>query len=250
MARSTPPVGTLRLVNPRQRRAVLLLILSFVGLVVVFVLVSGYVSDVRKEVDPKVTVLALRKDAPAFKAVTSDMVQEKRIPERYAPKTALRDPSQIVGFQPATELTAGSILQDGMLAAQPSLQEGQRELAILVDAETGVAGKVTSGSIVDIIATYTGNDTVRNTAEVVVPQARIIDVGQTRVKGGGQDQPDPQQVVPVTFALTPKQALEVQYAESYADEVRLALRRPGDVAKLRKKDEEYQRPKNAAGGGQ
>jgi hypothetical protein len=38
--------------NPRQRRGILLLTLSALGLLGVFVLVAGYVADVRAEVDP------------------------------------------------------------------------------------------------------------------------------------------------------------------------------------------------------
>ena len=45
--------------NPRQRRGLLLIAIAALGLVVVFVLVAGYVSDVRREVDPKVSLLAL-----------------------------------------------------------------------------------------------------------------------------------------------------------------------------------------------
>ena len=50
-----------------------------------------------------------------------------------------------------------------MLIAPPQLAPGQRELAILVDAETGVAGKIGPDSIVDVIATYPGGDTKART---------------------------------------------------------------------------------------
>jgi pilus assembly protein CpaB len=239
--------------NPRQRRAVLLLALSVVGLIAVFALVAGYVSDVRSEVDPKVSVLALTRDAPANEAITDDMVQTKEIPARYAPRTALRDRGQIIGLVPGTRLTRGSILQEGMLTSSPSLQQGQRELAILVDAETGVAGKLTPGAIVDIIGTF-GGDANRNVpadSEVVVPAARVIAVGESHVKGGGatSDQAQqPQEVVPVTFALTPRESLNVTYAESFANEVRLSLRRPGDRSPLSGDEKVFKRPGNAAQG--
>jgi pilus assembly protein CpaB len=209
------------------------------------------VSDVRSEVDPKITVLALSRDAPADQAITDDMVSTKQIPARYAPATALRDRGQIIGLVPATRLTRGSILQEGMLTSAPALQTGQRELAILVDAQTGVAGKLTPGAIVDIIGTF-GGDSNRNipaSSEVVVPAARVIDVGESRLKGGGTDQTqNPEQVVPVTFGLTPKEALNVTYAESFADEVRLALRRPGDRSPLSGGETIFKRPGNASQG--
>ena len=153
-----------------------------------------------------------------------------------------------VGMQFAPgHIPAGSVLQEGMVGAPPELATGEREIAILVDAETGVAGKISPGSIVDIVATFGGDDQqgVPPESNVVVPGARIIDVGQPELKGGNavQEQAaDPATVVPVTFALDPKEALTVTYAESFASEVRLALLRPGEDSELQKKERVYRRP--------
>jgi Flp pilus assembly protein CpaB len=231
-------------VNPRQRRGLLLIGISALGLVVVFVLVAGYVADVREEVDPKVRLLMLAKPADAFQAVTDDMVREVEMPERWAPPSALRDRGQLVGVVAATRLAKDSLLQEDMLVAPPQLAPGQRELAILVDAETGVAGKIGPDALVDVIATYPGDDRKAPESRVVVPNARIIEVGQPRLAGGRgvQEQAaDPAQVVPVTFALTPEQALVISYAESNATEVRLALLRPGSDEDLSRKQRVYSR---------
>ena len=233
--------------NPRQRRGLLLLVLSGLGLLAVFVLVASYVSDVRTEVDPKIKLLTLSKPVKAFQSIPDDAVTEITMPRRWAPRTALRDRSQLVGFVAGTDLRPDSLLQRDMLVAPPDLGPGQREMAILVDAETGVAGKIGPDSVVDIVGTFAGDAErgIPPRSTVVVPGARIIDVGQPQVKGGrGVQQPDadPQEVVPVTFALTPKQQLQVTHAESFAQEVRLALRRPGDIAPLEKGETLYTRP--------
>jgi pilus assembly protein CpaB len=233
--------------NPRQRRGLLLLVLSGLGLLAVFVLVASYVADVRTEVDPKVKLLALSEPVRAYESVPDDAVTEVTMPKRWAPPTALRDRSQLVGLVASSDLTADSLLQKGMLISPPELAPGQREVAILVDAETGVAGKIGPGSVVDIIGTFQGNPDrgVKPKSTVVVPAARIIDVGQAQLQGGRGVQPaesDPKQVVPVTFALTPKQQLQVTEAESFADEVRLALRRPGDTSPLKAGELTYSRP--------
>jgi pilus assembly protein CpaB len=233
--------------NPRQRRGLLLLVLSGLGLLAVFVLVASYVADVRTEVDPKIKLLALAKPVKAYESVPDDAITEITMPKRWAPRAALRDRSQLVGYVAGTDLQADSLLQKGMLIAPPELAPGQREVAILVDAETGVAGKIGPGSVVDIVGTFDGDQQrgVPPKATVVVPGARIIDVGQTQLKGGRGVQPaesDPQEVVPVTFALTPKEQLRVTEAETNAAEVRLALRRPGDTAPLKKGETTYVRP--------
>ena len=41
-----------------------------------------------------------------------------------------------------------------MLVTPPEISEGEREVAILVDAATGVAGKIEPGRQVDVIASY------------------------------------------------------------------------------------------------
>jgi pilus assembly protein CpaB len=124
-----------------------------------------------------------------------------------------------------------------MIVTPPELEEGQREVAILVDASTGVAGKIEPGRTVDVIAAYPGdqNGQKPNRSIVVVAGARVLAVGQPRIKssGGVQDggsQADPTQVVPVTFALTKDQELRVSYAQSFAQDVRLALIPPGEDA--------------------
>ena len=214
----------------------LLLALAAAGLLGVFALVANYVSDVDTQVGPKVAVLELRTDAKKNQAITDEMVVEKLIPRRWAPKSAL-DRSQLVGFVAGSDLARNSILQEGMLIAPPQLSESEREVAILVDASTGVAGRIEEGSHVDVIAAYPGdqNGSKPNRSVVVVAGARVLAVGQPRLKsaGGVQDgnaQADPTQVVPVTFALTKAQELQVSYAQSFAQDVRLALVPPGEDA--------------------
>lgn len=230
--------------NPRQRRAILLLALAALGLLGVFVLVAGYVADVRAQVDPKMEVLALSKSVKAHEGVNDDAIKTITLPRRWAPRNAITDRGELVNLVSATDLPSDTVLQKGMLEAPPQLAAGQREIAIMVDAETGVAGKIHPGSVVDIIATYSGSETAPAQAEVVVPGARVIDVGVTVTKSDGkvqQQDAQPQSVVPVTFALTPEQDLAVTHAETFASEVRLALLRPGDLSELTKKQRTFTR---------
>jgi pilus assembly protein CpaB len=212
---------------------VLLLALAAAGLLGVFALVANYVSDVDTQVGPKVAVLELNKDAKKNQAITDDMLTVKQVPRRWVPRAALVDRNLLVGNVAASDLPRGSILQEGMIVTPPELEENQREVAILVDASTGVAGKIEPGRTVDIIAAYPGdqNGEKPNRSVVVVAGARVLNVGSPRLKSGGGDvQQDPTQVVPVTFALTKDQELRVSYAQSFAQDVRLALIPPGEDA--------------------
>lgn len=237
--------------NPRQRKGMLLMAVAGLGLVLVFVLVAGYVADVRSEVEPKVKVLQLRADVPARRPFDDRSVTEIELPQKWAPVRALRDRSALAGLVAGVDLPRGSVLQQGMAVAPPELEEGQREIAILVDAETGVAGKVGAGSTVDVVATFEGDRSESNQPEsrVIVSKARVIAVGQTTQKqrgGGDTTQVEPGQVVPVTFALTPVQALTMTYAESFAQEVRLALIRPGDDEAVPRDERSFPAPRKKA----
>jgi pilus assembly protein CpaB len=230
-------------VTPRQRKGVLLLVLAGLGLVAVFVLVAGYVADVRKDVEPKVGVLALRGDVARNEPLSAAMVKTVWLPERWAPRNAVRDPDALAGLVASADFPGGSVVQRGMATNPPQLSPKQREIAILVDAETGVAGKIGPGSTVDIVATFGGDQQrgIKPRSEILVPGARIIEVGSARTRGDATSsgQVDPKTVLPVTFALTVRQTLKVTYAEVNAQEVRLALLREGEASSVPVKQREY-----------
>lgn len=242
--------------NPRQRRGVLLVGLSIVGAIAVFVSVVNYVSDVQTRVGPMTSVLRLSADAAPFAEMTPDMVELVELPERWSPDNALTDTVEVAGLVSTVNLPAGTVLQQGMLISPPELQAGERELAILVDAETGVAGKIGRGSIVDIFATFSSEDAVPAQANIVVENALILDVGipetsaEQEPTGGFSEG----QVVPVTFALSIDESLRLAYIESFATNVRLALRAPLDNGTIGSTQRTY-RPDSAqvgqapAGGG-
>jgi pilus assembly protein CpaB len=226
--------------NPRQRRGVLLLVLAAAGAITVFFAVSSYVSDVRSQVEPLVTVLQLKEDVEPYRPIDDSELKEFELPRRWAPDTALRERSELLGQVPASRLENGSILQKGMLVPEPELEPGQRELAILIDAETGVAGKVGSGDIVDIVASFEGDDANSPKSQIVVAGARVIDVGIQRTREVPGPTPQEEEVVPVTFALSVQESLVLAYAESFAAEVRLALVRPDESEPVAPRDREFE----------
>jgi Flp pilus assembly protein CpaB len=220
--------------NPRQRRGVLLLAFAAAGALAVFFTVLTYVGNVSAQVGELRPVLRLSKAAKAYDPITPDMLTVERIPRRWAPQAALGDPSEAVGMVAAADLPAGSLVQQGMLVTRPGVQRGYREVAILVDAETGVAGKVASGDRVDIIMT-TEDDKQRRSAAYLVTNALVIDVGVPAELAKDDRRGEftkVTQAVPVTFALPLADALRLSYAESFAVKLRLALRGGGDDAPI------------------
>jgi pilus assembly protein CpaB len=237
-------------VNPRQRRGVLLMGLAGVAALAVFVSVSSYVAEVGSQVGPMTPVVRLVTDAVPYEPVTSDMLETVFVPERWMPANALETTASADGMVTTTPLPAGTVLQEGMLVPPPQLERGQRELAILVDAETGVAGKIQPGSFVDIYATFEGDQVNAPQANVVVERALILNVGtptmtseQTTTGAFVEGE-----VVPVTFALSVDDSLRLAYIESFARHVRLALRAPDDRALVDPAQRIYQPRQPQAGG--
>lgn len=208
------------------------MMLGAFGAIAAFAMVSSYVADVRAQVSDRVPVLRLKQDVEAYDVLFSEMVEVELIPQRWAP-----DPETVVesvdGYRAAAELPAGTLLQQGMLVQAPALREGEQEIAVLLGAETGVFGKVQANSEVDIFATFQGDGAGNSCAGILIAGARVLEKGEPAEQtpegeGAGFDAPE-ELLVPVTFALKPKDALKLVYAESFASEVRIALRSPLDA---------------------
>jgi pilus assembly protein CpaB len=209
------------------------------GALVVFASVLSYVGSVRAEVGELGTALRLSADVEAFAAVDDTVWEEVQLPTRWMSATTITDPRETIGLVAGTALPAGSYLQRGMLVEAPALEQGQREIAILIDAETGVAGKVRGGSVVDIYATFTGDPGLGlpSRSDIIVTNALVLQVGQPMpAEGQGFDA---QESVPITFALSVQESLALTFAESFADNVRLAIVGGGDRTPLQPKDRTF-----------
>ena len=217
--------------NPRQRRGVLLILVTVLGAVVTFVAMFSYVQSISSQVGPMTTVLKLSQQVTELKEITAADVVTEQVPKRWVPEDAIHDVNDLKGKVAAATLNKGAVLQTSMLQDPPQLTEGYREVSIMIDAETGVAGKVTPGSRVDIVSTVEDPNTKAQKSEIIIQNALITEVGvATKVQdkdenGNFSEEKDS---VPVTFSLTPEQSLKLAYAESFSKKVRLLLRREGD----------------------
>lgn len=228
--------------NPRQRRGALLLVVTSIGAIVVFFAVLTFVGDVSSKVGPMTGVLQFTRDVAALEPIESDMIEIVEVPERWAPSTAMHTENEVVGLVAGAGYVAGSTVQEGMLVPRPGVQPGYREVAIVVDAETGVAGKVAPGNHVDIIATVAGTETTAARAEIWVSNALVLEVGvPTGVEGSDSSGNfSTSSGVPVTFALTAEDALRLAYIESFSVKLRLALRGDGDDQELAPVDQVFE----------
>ncbi|MFF8591146.1 Flp pilus assembly protein CpaB [Streptomyces sp. NPDC015220] len=233
--------------NSRQRRGVILLLLSVLCALGAFAGVLTVISDVKSKVGPEVTAYQLRTDVKPYTTLTTSQFEKISMPKRWLSPNAVTDLARIRGKIAVTTLRQGSLLQSDMIVDQPVLQPGQQEVAIMIDAATGVAGKITPGSSVNVYATFAGQrqgDPAQS--KIIVTGAKVLDVGRITALDPGADNrsQQPSEVVPITFALSTPDAQRITYAESFAQRVRLALVAPGGGTGVPAKDRTYELAKD------
>ncbi|GGR69688.1 Flp pilus assembly protein CpaB [Streptomyces aureoverticillatus] len=230
--------------NSRQRRGVILLVLSVLCALGAFAGVLSVIRDVNSKVGPEVEAYELKTDVAPYKELEPDQFKKVEMPERWLSDNAVTNLREIRGKIAVTQLRKGSLLQTDMIVKRPQLEPGQQEIAIMIDAATGVAGKITPGSTVNIYATFKAEDEKgTDQSKVIVESAKVIDVGKLTSLDADPDDDRSRrresEAVPITFALDTKDAQRVAYAESFASHVRLALVGRGGEADVPRGDRTY-----------
>ncbi|MEE1741799.1 Flp pilus assembly protein CpaB [Streptomyces sp. BE147] len=228
--------------NSRQRRGVILLLLSVLCAFGAFAGVLSVISDVNSKVGPEVTAYQLKADVAPYTALNDGQFEKIKMPKRWLSENAVTNLREVESKIAVTQLRKGSLLQSDMMARKPELRAGEQEIAIMIDAATGVAGKITPGATVNIYATFSGEqqDDVSQ-SKVIVSNAKVLDVGKLTALEPRGDQRSTQstEAVPITFALNTLDTQRVAYAESFAEHVRLALVAPGSDGTIRPGDRTY-----------
>ncbi|MDI3390419.1 Flp pilus assembly protein CpaB [Streptomyces sp. B-S-A8] len=232
--------------NSRQRRGVILLLLSVLCALGAFAGVFTVIRDVNSKVGPEVTAYRLKTDIAPYKTLSAGQFEKIEMPERWLSENAVTDLDDIRGKIAVTQLKARSLLQSDMIVDRPAVGEGEQEIAIMIDAATGVAGKITPGATVNIFATFDGEQQggrdQKDQSKLIVENAKVVDVGKlTALEPRDDDRTrrDETEAVPITFALNTADAQRVAYAESFATHVRLALLGGGAGAPASADDRSY-----------
>ena len=203
------------------------MILAAIGAVAVFIAVVGYIGSVRSQYGETRTVLKINTDLDAYSAIPMNTVTKVKVPAKYVSSTQLSNTSSLINKVAAAPIPKGSYLSQGMLTDRPATKSGEQQISIMVDAETGVAGQVHTGSYVDLYATYDADQTKKDACAIrVLTNVPVLQIGNLTPTKDAKGETGSS--VPVTFALSAASALKLSAAESFAQKVRLALRNPGD----------------------
>jgi pilus assembly protein CpaB len=222
-ARYGPPLMLLGM-NPRQRRGVILIVISVIGALAIFSGVSRYTASVARQVGPTRSVLELTRDLPAYRALTQGDVHTRAVPVMFATESELTSFAEVRGRVLATPLSAGTRLQRDVLVPAPAARPGEREITVNVGVEASVAAALRPEDRVDVVAAYDPGGTATPYAQVTVSNARVLRVERLAAAGGKQENAlSGDTVLAVTFALLPADVTKVVLAQTVAKTLRLAL---------------------------
>jgi pilus assembly protein CpaB len=143
-----------------------------------------------------VNLVVPRDNIPPGRSLTADDLTVSEVGAGMAPATGFRDASQLVGRVSETLMVKGQPIVDAMLAPpgsgsglQALVPPGMRAVTLEVNEYTGVAGLITPGCHVDILATINeGNG--GQIAKTIVQNVKVTAVGQRTVAASEPPQPN------------------------------------------------------------
>jgi len=198
---------------------------------------GGYREDIQSELGPLQPVVVATARIPAGRPIAAkeveNLLEVRRIPERFAPVGALAVPAQAAGRAPATAIPAGAYLLAGQLRTpvrandhdRPSpLGPGRRpvEIAVTGAEALGAGGGDPIGARVDVIVTTEpGPGGGHGRTYVAASGVRLLALSQSDAGDSSDYSAAASNSWTATLALSRAQALRLIQAENFARGVRL-----------------------------
>ena len=220
----------------RRRRAALLLALALAAGGIAASRVSGRAAEVERQVGPLVPVLVATSDLAAGKRVGARMLAVRQVPQRFAPPDALSSPQEALGQRLGAPVAAGGYLtaaafaaaepagEDGGASTQPA--RGQRSIELAVAGGQALSG-APPGTRVDVLVTTESRDGAGRSF-LALQDVELLDVRDADAGSGTRDGAAAHATAIATLRVTLRQAVYLTAAESFARELRLLVRGPGD----------------------
>jgi pilus assembly protein CpaB len=224
----------------RRRRGFVLLSLALASGGLAASQVRERERSVDAKVGPLVPVVVAARDIPPDEPLRRPDMAVERVPARFIPPDALGSPVRLAGARPAVPVAAGAYITAGVLQGAAATGEGPLEPGERA-AEVAVAGGASAlgpaaglplagpGARVDVLVSTQPHDGGGRTY-VALENVALLDL---RPLGGAgvpvdraMDQPAATAVA--TLRVSARQAVYLTAAETFAHEVRLLVRPPGD----------------------
>ncbi len=203
--------------------------------------VAGREAALQERLGPPVPVVVTRGAVNAGKALNPARLAVRLVPQRFVPPGTFRAASELDGLRAAGELPPGAFLTPASVrdpAAETSsgapVRSGERVADVVARAAPEL---VTPGARVDVLVTRDGSGgrpgrTVLALQDVEVLSASGAAAAEAGGGGGGGSGGDGGPRVATALRVTPRQAVFLAAAQTFAREIRLLPRAPGDRRRL------------------
>lgn len=214
----------------RGRRAALLAGLALVLGGVAASDVARREAELERRLGPLVPVLVTRAPLPAGRAVDLRSLAMRQVPARFAPAGALADPADAAGLVAAAALPAGAVLGPGAVrdpragGGAAGVRPGERVATVVAK---GPRRGVEAGSGVDVLVTRDERGGRGGRTELALQDVEVLDA-RAAASDPGDTRGEPGRTIEADLRVTLRQAVFLAAAQSFAREIRLLPRAPGD----------------------
>ncbi|MBI3230905.1 MAG: Flp pilus assembly protein CpaB [Burkholderiales bacterium] len=203
------------------------------GLLAIF-LAQKYVTQQAERIknQDKVDVIVATADVPLGTEINAQQIRTVKYDKTLIPEGVMRTEKEVLGRVTTTDIPKNTVVLSRQLAglgAKPGLEslvtEGMRSVSVRVDEASGVAGFISPGTYVDVIAIMAPQlEGAKPVSKVILQKVRVLAGGQ---KMETSKDGKPALVNTVTMELTPGQAEKVKLAESEG-KLQLSIRNATD----------------------
>jgi pilus assembly protein CpaB len=216
----------------RRRRAAVLLGLALILGTLSATHMSRREAALHEQLGPLTDVVVAREDLPAGRTLELSDLGVRRLPARYAPPGGPAFAPALAGQRLAVPVPAGAAVTEDLLVRRPTTPEatlarGQRAVDIVA---TGSPQAVVAGAHVDVLVTTERRDSNRGATRVALEDVEVL---AARVATDTDaETPEKGAQVSATLRVSAAQAVYLAAAQSFARDVRLLARAPGDRRKV------------------
>jgi pilus assembly protein CpaB len=213
-------------VTPR-RRALLLLALALLLGALAAASVRRREAALARALGPSVSVLVTRAPVPAGAAPAAARPLPRALPRRYAPPDAVASAVALAGARTAVALPAGSIVTASVLrrpgaAAVSAVGPGERVAQLVAHADPRA---VVAGARVDVLVTREASGARAGASVLALEDVEVLDAHAAPADASDADAGAR---VVASLRVRVRDAVYLAAAQSFASDIRLLARPPGD----------------------
>ena len=204
-----------------------LLLAAFTGY-----LFTMQVAALRQRIGDMQRVVVAKAPIAARALITADMLETREIPRIYAHASYFQNIEDVASQRvAATALDAGMIVRENDVTSVSGLNDGARAISIGVNPISVQVNRVTPGSRVDVLVSREGDRGEPGRTLLALEGVEVLNAAPHAGSGGsgpggpGADAPR----VAASLRVTLRQAVFLAAAQSFAREMRLLPRAPGDL---------------------